>query len=252
MPQLALYVFGAPRLDRDGLPVRVQRRKVMALLVYLAVTGESHTRETLAALFWPDENQSHARAALRRTLSELNKILGVKVAKTGTDSLSLAGCADFWLDAGEFHRRLVNSYTHLHPSNQPCSECFTSLTEAARLYRADFLTGFTLTDSVGFDEWQCLETESLRRELIGVLKHLASIHHARREADQAILAARRWLSLDPTDEAAHQLLMRLYAASGQRSAALRQYQECAHILGFEFGIPPLEETTQLYECICSQ
>jgi predicted ATPase/DNA-binding SARP family transcriptional activator len=224
----------------------------MALLVYLAITGERYTRDALAALFWPNDDQIHARGALRRALSELSKLIGLKLTRTGVDTVSLAVSPDFWLDAGEFHRWWVDAQTHPHPPSQPCPECFSNLTEAARLYRADFLSGYTLSDSAGFDEWLRLETESLRLEMTGVLKQLVSLHQARHEADQAVLVARRWLGLDPTDESAHRFLMQLYAASGQRSAALRQYQECVHILGLELGVNPAEETTRLYELICSQ
>ena len=42
MSQWVLHLLGSPRLERDGTPVGIQRRKVMALLIYLAVTGRSH------------------------------------------------------------------------------------------------------------------------------------------------------------------------------------------------------------------
>ena len=69
MSRLALFTLGPPRLDHDGVPVPIRRRRVMALLVYLAVTGRTHRRDTLAALFYPEHDQSQARARLRRTLS---------------------------------------------------------------------------------------------------------------------------------------------------------------------------------------
>src|SRR5690242_8507015 len=40
--------------------------------------------------------------------------------------------------------------------------------------------------------------------------------------------------------------MRLYAASGQRSEALRQYRECAELLDAELAAAPEETTTRLY------
>ncbi|MBE3560404.1 MAG: alpha/beta hydrolase, partial [Ktedonobacteraceae bacterium] len=36
---------------------------------------QRHSRDTLAALLWPEYDQTHARATLRRTLSVLNKAL---------------------------------------------------------------------------------------------------------------------------------------------------------------------------------
>ncbi|MBZ0287776.1 MAG: SARP family transcriptional regulator, partial [Anaerolineae bacterium] len=65
----------------------------------------------------------------------------------------------------------------------------------------------------------------------------------------AIIQARKWLALDSLNEAAHRCLMRLYHDSGQRSAALRQYQECMDTLKRELGAQPEAETTALYRAI---
>jgi predicted ATPase len=51
------------------------------------------------------------------------------------------------------------------------------------------------------------------------------------------------------NEPAHCLLMRLYAQSGQRTAALRQYEICVQVLQNELGAAPQLETTALYEQI---
>ncbi len=75
MSGLALYLLGSPRLELDGDEIRVSRRKVVALLSYLAVTRRTHSRDVLATLFWPEYDQSHALAYMRRTLSELNNLL---------------------------------------------------------------------------------------------------------------------------------------------------------------------------------
>src|SRR5688500_17955650 len=76
MSSLKLWLLGPPRIELNDMAVTVERQKVLALLVYLAVTGESQRRDTLADLLWPDSSQSSARAGLRRDLSILNKALG--------------------------------------------------------------------------------------------------------------------------------------------------------------------------------
>ena len=58
MSRLALYLLGPPRLELDGEPVEVPRRKAVALLAYLAVTGGHHSRDSLATLLWPEYDQS--------------------------------------------------------------------------------------------------------------------------------------------------------------------------------------------------
>ena len=52
--RLALYLLGPPRIERDGLPIKVDTRKAIALLAYIAVTGESHRRASLINLLWPE------------------------------------------------------------------------------------------------------------------------------------------------------------------------------------------------------
>ena len=73
---LVISVLGAPRIERDGAVVTFDTRKATALLGYLAVTARPQRRETLAALLWPDADDTRARSALRRTLSVVRKELG--------------------------------------------------------------------------------------------------------------------------------------------------------------------------------
>ena len=40
---LSLYLLGSPRVEHAGTLIRINRRKAVALLAYLAVTGRDHT-----------------------------------------------------------------------------------------------------------------------------------------------------------------------------------------------------------------
>lgn len=64
MAQLRLDLLGSPQANIDGEPVAFARRKAQALLIYLAVQGGTHRRDTLATLFWPELDQTRARAGL--------------------------------------------------------------------------------------------------------------------------------------------------------------------------------------------
>jgi len=241
-------VLGPPRLELDGAAVEVDTRKAIALLAYLAVTGERHGREALAGLLWPEYDEAHARAALRRTLSALNK--GLRGGWLATDRTSIAlDRADLWLDLARFHALLAECGAHGHPLAETCPACLAPLREAAALHRGDFLAGFALRDADGFEDWQRLQAESLRRELAGVLERLVEVQATAGRWQDAIADGHRWLALDPLHEPAHRQLMRLYAWSGQRGAALRQYRACVRVLDRELGVAPLEETTALYQTI---
>ncbi len=250
MPRLALYFLGAPRVEWNGTTVEFDTRKAVALLAYLAVTGEAHTRDAIATLLWPDFDQTHARAALRRTLSVMHKALGEESLEIGREQVRLAPGLDLWLDVAEFRRLLPECAKEgLQPQERACTPCIENLKRAVDLYRDDFLAGFTLRDSASFDDWQFFQSESLRASLAQALAALASCLAGLGDFEAAVLYARRWLALDNLNEEAHRQLMRLYAWAGRRNAALRQYRECARILEEQLGVEPLEETQDLYQAI---
>ena len=245
MPRLELSFLGPPHLARGGDPVTVDTRKAVALLALLALSEAPRTREQLTILLWPEHDRAHARAALRRTLSTLKKAVGDGVLSIDREVLAIDEQADLWLDTAAFQ-----AAWHACGEHQPDgSSCLEALEAAVALYRGDFLAGFTLRDSAAFDDWQWEQADVLRRELARYLERLVEGHQHRGNLTGAIEHARRWLELDPLHEAAQRTLMRLLAWAGQRSEALRHYRTCVRILELELGVPPLEETTELYRAI---
>ncbi len=249
MPDVAIYLLGAPSIVLDGRPVTIERRKTLALLAYLAVAGRAHRREELITLLWPDLDSARGRAQLRNILFDLQRVIGKGWLDTEGDQVILRAGPGLFVDIGRFHELLAQVAAHSHPSHRVCDACLVALTEAASLYTADFLAGFTLEDAAEFDAWQSFQTESLRLELAGVLEKLATGLAGRQEYDAAISHARRWSALDPLHEPAQRLLMQLHALAGDRAAAVRQYQECVRVLQAELGIEPEPETTALFEAI---
>jgi DNA-binding SARP family transcriptional activator len=265
MSRLTLTLLGPPRIELDGEPVHVGRRKSVALLAYLALSHAPQSRDALATLLWPGYDQSHARGHLRRALTTLTSKLGGAWFAADQDTVSLAPIASpcyspepvegaagragsrLWLDVAQFRRLLADCDAHEHPSDAACPECQALLTEAVELYQDDVLAGFSLPDSPAFDEWQRYQTQRLRDELAGALERLSRCLAAQDEYDQAIAHGRRWLKLDPLHEPAHRGLMALYAQAGRRPEALRQYRECLRVLEAELGVPPSAETAALYE-----
>ena len=236
----------------DGSPIQVDTRKAIALISYLAVSGESHRRDALATLLWPDTDQARARAALRRTLSALNKAVAGYALAVDRETVGLDMNADVWVDLSEFRSRLAETAAHEHPADGVCDSCLGPLSAAATLYRGDLLAGFSLRDSDVFDDWQYSQSELARQELAGALERLVRCHALKADLRSAATCGRRWLGLDPLNEEAHRQLMRLYGRSNQRTAALQQYRECVRVLDKELGVAPLEETTELYQASCTR
>src|SRR5512135_1282656 len=98
MSSLSIHLLGSPRIEVNGRPIAVDTRKAVALLAYLATTPGEHREESLAALLWPEVDQSHAFSALRRTLSALNKAIGGQGLIIERESIALAAGANIWID----------------------------------------------------------------------------------------------------------------------------------------------------------
>lgn len=250
---LQVYLLGAPRFEREGKSLSPGRRKVIALLAYLAVTRRPHNRDALAALFWPDYDQSGARANLRRDISRTRKSFGDEVLLVDGEQVSLNSASPVWSDVGEFEQLLEKVRRHGHTlrtgSPPPDADCARDLTRAVQLFQGDFMAGFSLVDSAPFDDWQFFQNEGLRQNLAEALQLLIHWHTQAGEFERAIEYARRWLHLDPLHELSHRQLMKLYAWSGQQAAAMRQYEELVKTLKQELGVKPEPETSELFEAI---
>src|SRR5690349_21239475 len=85
-----LHFFGPGLIeDQHGQLIPMRSRKQLALLAYLATEHQSaHSRETLLALFWPEETTASAQNNLRVTLSRLRE-LGSKLVTAGAPPVDL-------------------------------------------------------------------------------------------------------------------------------------------------------------------
>jgi DNA-binding SARP family transcriptional activator len=76
MVNVKLNLLGPPEIFIDGEPISLSTRKSVALLAYLAVTESAHSRDSLAALLWPEHDQTRARTYLRQAFHAFTKFLG--------------------------------------------------------------------------------------------------------------------------------------------------------------------------------
>ena len=231
---LVIRTFGALAVYVGDVthPVRFATHTVEALLVYLACQGRPLGRDELAELLWPERTQQQARMNLRVALYRLRAQIDPYLL-ISRQQLALNPNAVVDLDALQFERYLAAGQLEL----------------ATALYRSDFLDGFYLDGSPAFEQWALLERERLRTLAIAAYQQLSVQRAAAGDSDAAIASAQRLLQLDPLHEPTHRQLMRLLAQSGQRSAALAQYESCRQLLTAELEVPPDETTTALYEQI---
>ncbi len=255
MAQLTIALLGTFEVARDGIAVtQFEADTARALLAYLAMrAGIAHPREVLAALLWPNQPESEALHALRQALNRVRNAIGDRNADTPflritRGDIQFDPGSDYDLDVKAFAALIAATRQHPHRRLETCRTCMGRLRQAAELYRNDLLHGFFL-NSRPFEEWLVVQREHLHRQAVEALYQLAAYHEQRGEYEQSRQYAWRQVELEAWREEAHQQIMRVLALSGQRSAALAQYQRCCQILSQELGVEPAQETTRLYEQI---
>jgi DNA-binding SARP family transcriptional activator len=236
MPQLQLNLLGPLQIMLDGVSLTFRYEKVRALLAYLAAEADRpHTRSALAGLLWPESPEVDARRNLSQALFQLRQTIGdanqtppwLVVTR---DTLQFNAAADQQVDVTEFDRHLAACATHTHEAIDTCPVCAQRLEQTAALYRGDFLQHFQIDNSLAFEEWALFKREGFHRRALEALDQLTA-HHAQRGAHHETRRyAQRQLDLEPWHEEAHRHVMQALAASGQRTAALAQYDVCRKIL----------------------
>ncbi len=235
---LQISLLGSPQVLLDNRPISgFATAKTQALLFYLAVTAQPHSRDTLANLFWGDSTEQKAKKNLRDALSNLRKLVEPHLLIT-RQTVAFNRDSDYQLDVERFENDLKDLAG-------PPDRLRTALT----LYRGEFLEGFYVRDAPTFEEWAVTQREWLHGLAIRGLQTL-SRHYAAQGAagrDEALAYTTRLLALEPWHEESHRQMMELLARNGQRGAALAQYETCRQTLAEELGTEPMPETTALYE-----
>ncbi|RIK34297.1 MAG: hypothetical protein DCC55_33315 [Chloroflexi bacterium] len=237
---LSIHLLGSfeARSRQQAAPVAL-RRKTCALLAYLAASGQPQSRQALAEIFCPEVDDPPG--ALRSILSRIRQRLGANILLSEENRVQF-NLAAGWVDCLEFARVLDADLASQPPA---------TLAQTIDLYRGEFLANLTLSESPEFELWLLHERARYQRLYERGLEALVTQLLARGEFEPAIQRAKQLIHSNPLREEAHARLMWLYARSGQRAAALAQFEQCRKILVRELGVEPAIELRSLREEIAA-
>ena len=227
---LSVRLLGRLSVHIAERPVRISGRQAQALLALLVLRPRNRTREAIATDLWPDA-ATGSTGSLRQALWLVRSAIagtGVDpdcVIESDADSIGLRPEVCLEHDAAEFET-LVRS----RPARPE---------EALHVYRGELAEGFA-------HECFARERERLADLYEDALALAAESRLARGDLDGARGSALELLGRDPLREEAHQILIRVYGASGSRSQVLRQFRRLEALLAGEIGEEPLPETIETY------
>ena len=229
--------MGRPEL-RDGDRIThdsvLTQPKSLAILRYLCLAGRSGfvRRDLLLALFWPESDTEHARAALNQSLYVLRRGLGRDVIPgRGSEEVGLAA-SKLSCDAATFLARLDRG----------------DLSGALDLYGGDLLPALHL-DSPEADRWFDETRTDLRNRALVTALQLGSEAAERGDVDLACERYQRGLEIVPESESAARGLVESLWRGARRMAALEAFERFAARLSTEYGVEPGAELLGLVERI---
>jgi len=223
---------GVPSGAADAL---LAQTKPVALLAFLALSpsGLFQRRDRLVGLLWPDLDQAHARAALRKALHELRAALGTEtLVAHGDDEIALAPGA-LRCDAAEFTSALENR----------------QLARGLELYRGDLMPGFYLSGCLEYERWLEDERAVARERAAAAAWALAVAFEGESQLTDAGAWARRAARHSRTDERVLRRAMTMLERLGDRAGAIKLYDDFAIRLRADLDVEPSAETTDLMKAI---
>lgn len=243
---LQAHLFGPGRAQLQNRPLPgFPNQQGYHLLCYLLLTRtQVHSRERLAAVFWSEHSTTVSRKYLRDALWRLRQAIEAAGGRSeeylavSDTTVSFLASAPHWLDVEVFERTIIECEDI--PGQALSAEQCARLERAVDLYTGELLEGI-------YQDWCIHDRERYNLMYFGALSRLMVYHEANGTYERGLTFGERILARDSTREKVQRQMMRLHWLSGGRSAALAQYKQCAQALREILNVPPMAETTLLYE-----
>lgn len=236
-PALSVRAFGKSQVWVHGQIVtnaRWRTKSVKELFFFLLQASKPLTKEQIGVVLWPESSEEQLRLRFKNDLYRLRRAVGQEAILFENETYRFNRDLDMTYDVEKFQDNLK-----LARSARDAEERLRAYQEAVDAVRGPYLEDI---DSA----WPEADRERFRQDYLEALLALAALLLDRRDAEAALKVCQYALSVDKTREEFYQLMMRVYAARGDRPAVIRQYQVCRDTLMDEIGMPPSMETEALY------
>jgi DNA-binding SARP family transcriptional activator len=220
---------------------RLQKAASLVKLLALAPGHRLH-REQIIELLWPELEPKAAANNLHQVLHVARRTLEPEAVASSylhlrAELLELCPKSVLWVEVEAFEEAAAMA----RGSHEP--EAYRT---AVELYAGDLLPDDR------YEDWAEERRGALRLLYISLFVEMARLYEERGDVGAAIKALQEVVATEPTHEGAQATLMRLYALSGQRYQAFRQYEWLVQALGRELDAEPEAESRRLYEEILAK
>jgi LuxR family maltose regulon positive regulatory protein len=241
-PKLSIYALGRSQVKLDGKVVTIpswsNQKRARELFFFLVTHAhKALTKEEIGVNLWPDSSPELLKMQFRNTLYCIRYALGQEVV-VSTDRHYLFNLdMDYTYDVHEFEHAIGQAAEADSPERK-----IELLQGALKLYQGEFFPE-------GEGSWAMPERQRLAQLHEHSQLELAQLLLERGEPKIALIHCQKILADDHCLESAHRLAMQAYAALGNRSGVINQFEQCKQFLEEELGLEPSSETIELQKIL---
>jgi DNA-binding SARP family transcriptional activator len=222
-----------------------------SLLAYLAYfSKQDHPRDLLIEALWPDTSYDAGKRGLSQALHDLIGALivgasGNPASPRGANLMPILTSRTTVQINTDIVDTDVGAYLELVRDTDELTDQTQRLKtrlEIVDKYRGELLPGHS-------SAWTLRERDLLSSIQLRLLKSIECIFEDKNQRERALEYAIRAVNFAPSNEDAHQRVMRLYALCGRKAEAIRQYQKLAHALWQDGGVKPSRVSCELLQLI---
>jgi two-component SAPR family response regulator len=241
-PKLSIYALGRSLVKLDGKTVTSpswanQKRARELFFFLISNPKKSLTKEEVGITLWPESSTEQLRLQFRNTVYYIRYALGQDVIISNERRYTFNSDMDYSYDVQEFERKLMEAESAVTPAQK-----IENLQEGLELYQGEF-----------FPEGEGIWVMTERQRLSQICEHLrltlAQLLLEKGEPKSALMQCQSILAENHCMESAHRMAMQAFAAVGDRSGIVNQYEQCKLYLPDELGLEPSEETEYLYKIL---
>ena len=221
------FLGGFDAANDSGDVITLRSRKARALILLLASRPNGSSRDYLASMLWPENDEKLAKQNLRQALTDIRAAFGQDSLLTTKDSVKL-NRALFEID--------IDRFAELeHASGEAGLLAFTEL------YRGPLGADLRLSEPE-FDDWLAAGQRHYSEAAAGGLARLIELLKQQSKSREALSAANRLLVIDPFNERTQRQILALEMELHGRARALTRFEEFRSLLRSELDVEPEAET----------
>ncbi len=243
-PSLTIQTLGQVQVRVDDEPITApewqSRRAARDLFFLVLAHPQGLSKEAIGAILWPDATAAHVRLRFKNAIYRLRRALGSDLILFEDNLYRFNHELDY-----DYDIELLLARSEQARSTTDLARRAVAYQEALDLYQGPYLP-----EAEG--AWVLQKREEVRRIFHEAAVHLADTYLQIGDHDRVLATCGRILADDACHERAHRIAMRSHAASGDRAAVVRQFEECRRCLSEALDTSPSPQTLSLFRSLTGE